>query len=159
MTAHPRDAKTSSYRVMIRGMNRFIRERLPLQTHPETFQIIEHRNHSSPKVFLVAVRQAVLRGALNCLYCMLHRFLMSTFELAMKGEVGDIHLRVADILQLSEARNQVVPHRNRHIFKAEGCAKGLCVVAVAIEPFHSLDVTSSRREHGPRHGVMDIDSC
>jgi len=75
----------------------------------------------------------------------------------MKGEVGEVHLRIAGPLQMGKPGDQMVPHRNGHVLEPERSAQCLTVVPVSVQPLQTLDIRTGRRQHRARHRLVHVD--
>jgi len=107
-------------------------ESSPFQSHPKVLEITKDCIHAVPKVMLFLIGHARICRTLHGGHCMLHRFLMGGFELSVKGEIGDVHVRIASRFQAREPGDQMIPHRDRHVLKTKGCAQSLSMVSIAV---------------------------
>ena len=107
-----------------------------MQTHPEPFQQIERLIAPLAQSLLV-----IWRRPIQSLH---HRFFMLLFECAMKRPVNGVHLGQGRMrgLQLHEAGDQLIPHRNRHVLQAEGGAEGNLMIAIAVKGCQPVDIVT-----------------
>ncbi len=129
-----------------------------LQTCPEPFKIAEHRIDAGAKIIFILFGHPGLIRSLHGRYRLFHCLFVSAFKLPVKREIGEVHLGIMRELQVGQARNQLIPHRDGHVLESKGCSQRFGVIAVGVESFHPLYIDVGRREHRSCHGFVYVDA-